>query len=263
MPCPSSWSEEASLGPFSTILPTLWIAEVVMWGIDDEIRWVLEGVVIPETCPMNCLYVPPTLCSRVIQWGHSSSLSCNPGVASSVGLLRQLFRSLTLKDVLQVFFFIAACPVCVQKKTSCQWPEMALSFACSTHHCSWTFSFRRRYRHSYNCRQFLQDGGFVPLIKLLFTKETGKAMLANFFLTACCSRPGPQFALCLWKEFHRPIEPSFEGSILSTVVMEWYNQVLETELCTMVSQSPFHWKRNLVWVEYTHNSLPVSVSASL
>lgn len=58
----------------------------------------------------------------------------------------------------------------------------------------------------------------LPVPHIPYFKETGKAMLANFFLTACCSRPGPQFTLCLWKEYHRPIEPSFEGSIPSTVV---------------------------------------------
>lgn len=50
-----------------------------------------------------------SLCSThtlLLQWGHSSNLNCNPGVTRSVGLLWQLFRSLTLKDGIQVFFLL-------------------------------------------------------------------------------------------------------------------------------------------------------------
>lgn len=92
------------------------------------------------------------------------------------------------------------------------------------------FLFQKAIPHSYNCSQFLQDRVFVPLIKLLFTKETGEAKWANVFwlhvipeqdLSLLCasekSSIGPR---ALFWGFH----PQYSGQ------KERYNQDLETEI---------------------------------
>lgn len=163
-----------------------------------------------------------SLCSThtlLLQWGHSSNLNCNPGVTRSVGLLWQLFRSLTLKDGIQVFLYCCLPCRCPEKDLM---PVVrtgsVLCLFCISH--IWLFLdfLFQKVIPSFLQLQTVSQFPRWSFVPLLFTKETGEAMLANFFLTAYCSRPGPQFALCLWKEFHRPIEPSFEGSIPSKVV---------------------------------------------
>lgn len=41
---------------------------------------------------------------------------------------------------------------------------------------------------------------------------------------------------------------------------EHLNQELETGLCLLCSRDPTLWVKNVVWVEYTHNSLPSSTT---
>ena len=70
--------DDAPSGP-TTILPPTCVIGAVTWGIESEVKRAVEGVQVPYSCPQNRLFVTQGLRSRVLEWGHSSNLSCHPG----------------------------------------------------------------------------------------------------------------------------------------------------------------------------------------
>lgn len=145
-------------------------------------------------------------------------------------LLWQLFRSLALKDGIQVFFFLLLLAVSVSRKWLCPLPVPHIPYFIVPR-----LSLSEGNTIILTTADSFSKMEFLFLWSSCFSQSDRGGHVSQLFLPACCSRPGPQFALCLWKVFHRPTEPSFEGSIQ----MEQYNQDLE-----MVSQSPSHWKRS-------------------
>ncbi len=73
------------------ILPQKLVISVVSWEIESKVRTASEGVTPPPGCPPSRLFVPESLRSDVIRWGHSSKLACHPGVSRSTFLIKQRF----------------------------------------------------------------------------------------------------------------------------------------------------------------------------
>ncbi len=75
---------------------------------------------------------------------------------------------------------------------------------------------------------------------------------------------GPQFVSKLWSEFCRLLGATVSLSSgyhpQSNGQTERANQDLERMLRCVVSQNPSSWSQQLSWVEYAHNSLPVSAT---
>ncbi len=73
---------------------------------------------------------------------------------------------------------------------------------------------------------------------------------------------GPQFVSKFWSEFCRLLGATVSLSSgyhpQSNGQTERANQDLERMLRCVVSQNPSSWSQQLSWVEYAHNSLPVS-----
>lgn len=73
---------------------------------------------------------------------------------------------------------------------------------------------------------------------------------------------GPQFVSKFWKEFCALLGATVSLSSghhpQSNGQTERLNQELETGLQCLVSQNPTTWSKNLIWVEYAHNTLPCS-----
>lgn len=174
-------------------------------------------MVIPEACPGNYLSVPPTLCS--FSGGTLPTSTVIQGWPAQWASYDSCSGPWHSRMVSRFFFYCCLPCLCPEKDLM---PVVrtgsVLCLFCISH--IWLFLdfLFQKVIPSFLQLQTVSQFPRWSFVPLLFTKETGEAMLANFFLTAYCSRPGPQFALCLWKEFHRPIEPSFEGSIPSKVV---------------------------------------------
>lgn len=107
---------------------------------------------------------------------------------------------------------------------------------------------------------------FNPLAKLLLAKETAKLLLQHVFLlhSLPCdivSDRGPQFTAKFWVKF-LGISVSLSSGFhpQSNGQSERLNQELETGLRLLCSWDPAAWGMTVVWVEYTHNSLPSSIT---
>uniref|UniRef100_A0A8C5C6Y7 Gypsy retrotransposon integrase-like protein 1 n=1 Tax=Gadus morhua TaxID=8049 RepID=A0A8C5C6Y7_GADMO len=98
------------------ILPTKVVIGAVTWDIVDKVKRSQAGQPIPSACPDNRLYVPVSLRSQVLQWGHSSRLACHPGVRRTLALLKQRFWWTSIEEDTKEF--IAACQICSQHKTA-------------------------------------------------------------------------------------------------------------------------------------------------
>ena len=108
---------------------------------------------------------------------------------------------------------------------------------------------------------------FVPLPKLPSAKETAEFVLSNVFRLHgfpkdVVSDRGPQFVSKFWKEFCALLGATVSLSSghhpQSNGQTERLNQELEIGLRCLISQNPTTWSKNLIWVEYAHNTLPCS-----
>ncbi|KAG1953738.1 retrotransposable element [Pimephales promelas] len=61
------------------ILPENLFISTFTWEVESKVKKALEGVTPPTRCPPNRFFVPESLRSSVIQWGHCSNVACHPG----------------------------------------------------------------------------------------------------------------------------------------------------------------------------------------
>ncbi len=73
------------------ILPHEQVAVAVTWGVESKVRTALRGTTIPAGCPEGLLFVPESVRTSVLQWGHSSGLACHPGATRICMLIKQRF----------------------------------------------------------------------------------------------------------------------------------------------------------------------------
>ncbi|KAG5857310.1 hypothetical protein ANANG_G00018100, partial [Anguilla anguilla] len=78
---PDALSRQFSLteeGPEQeTILPANCLVAAVGWEVESAVRRALQRE-SPSNVPPNLLFVPKSVRSQVLQWGHSSQLTCHP-----------------------------------------------------------------------------------------------------------------------------------------------------------------------------------------
>ncbi len=115
--------------------------------------------------------------------------------------------------------------------------------------------------------RFSKAAHFIPLPKLPSAKQTAITVVDHVFRIHglpmdVVSDRGPQFVSKFWGEFCRLLGPSVSLSSgfhpQSNGQTERANQDLERVLRCLVTQNPASWSQHLSWVEYAHNSLPVS-----
>ncbi len=115
--------------------------------------------------------------------------------------------------------------------------------------------------------RFSKAAHFIPLPKLPSAKETAVTVVDHVFRIHglpmdVVSDRGPQFVSKFWREFCRLLGASVSLSSgfhpQSNGQTERANQDLERVLRCLVTQNPASWSQHLSWVEYAHNSLPVS-----
>ncbi len=116
--------------------------------------------------------------------------------------------------------------------------------------------------------RFSKAAHFIPLPKLPSARETAVAVIDHILRihglpTDVVSDRGPQFVSKFWSEFccllgatvslSSGYHPQSNGQTRA-------NQDLERMLRCVVSQNLSSWRQQLSWVEYAHNSLPVSAT---
>ena len=74
-----------------TILPTSFLVASLTWEIRATVRQALVTNPDSGSGPPGCSFVPDCARSQVLQWGHTSLVSCHPGVARTLSLLCTCF----------------------------------------------------------------------------------------------------------------------------------------------------------------------------
>ncbi len=117
--------------------------------------------------------------------------------------------------------------------------------------------------------RFSKATHFIALPKLPSARETAVAVIDHIFCIHglpmdVVSDRGPQFVSKFWREFCHLLGATVSLSSgfhpQSNGQTERANQDLERMLRCLVSQNPSSWSQQLSWVEYAHNSLPVSAT---
>ncbi len=108
--------------------PTLWLFCIPngLWGlspgrVESKDRMALRNATVPVGCPESLLFIPKSVQTSVLQWGHSSSLACHPGATCIYWLIEQCFLWPSL--VQDARRFVSACPICAAGKGSNQPPS--------------------------------------------------------------------------------------------------------------------------------------------
>ncbi|KAL0185788.1 hypothetical protein M9458_017458, partial [Cirrhinus mrigala] len=257
-----------------SIIPGRLVVSTLSWEIESKVRTALEGVTPPPGCPPGRLFVPEGVRSDVIRWGHCSNVACHPGVNRTSFLVKQRFwwRSMA-RDIRD---FVLACSACARGKTSNRPPEGLLQ-PLSVPSRPWShiaLDFITALPLSQGntvvltvVDRFSKAAHFIPLPKLPSAKETAVTVVDHVFRihglpNDVVSDRGPQFISRFWKEFCRLLGATVSLSSgfhpQSNGQTERANQDLERVLRCLVTQNPSSWSQQLPWVEYAHNSLPVS-----
>uniref|UniRef100_A0A4W5R6M5 Gypsy retrotransposon integrase-like protein 1 n=1 Tax=Hucho hucho TaxID=62062 RepID=A0A4W5R6M5_9TELE len=244
------------------VLPTAKIVAPISWQVTEP------G---PIGGPANRLFVPKAARSQVLLWGHSSRLTCHPGVGRTLEFIQRKFWWPTIKE--DVDTFVKACPVCCQGKSSHLRPQ-GLLHPLSIPHRPWShisLDFITGLPPSLGnttilviIDRFSKAARFVPLTKLPSAKETAELVINHVFRVFgipqdMVSDRGPQFASRFWKAFCQLIGATASLSSgyhpESNGQTERMNQELETALRCMASNIPSTWSSFIVWAEYAHNTL--------
>ncbi len=256
------------------IVPQKIFVSAVTWEIESKVRTASQGVTPPSGCPPGHLFVPETLRSDVIRWSHCSKVACHPGVSRTMFLIKQRFWWPSMARDIRCF--VLACSVCAVSKTSNR-PSAGLLQPLSVPSRPWShisLDFVTGLPASSGntvvltvVDRFSKAAHFIPLPKLPSARETAVAVIDQVFCvhglpTDVVSDRGPQFVSKFWSEFCRLLGATVSLSSgyhpQSNGQTERANQDLERMLRCVVSQNPSSWSQQLSWVEYAHNSLPVS-----
>ena len=73
------------------ILPSSRLVATLTWEIEERVRTAAQDQPGPSACPPNRLFVPPDLRSEVLQWAHSTQLTCHPGIHRTKDVVQRRF----------------------------------------------------------------------------------------------------------------------------------------------------------------------------
>ena len=86
------------------------------WEIESLIRKAQVTEPDPGNSPPNCLFVPSSVRSQVLVWGHTSRFACHPGVGRTLSLVKRHFWWPAMDADTRAF--VLACTVCARAKSS-------------------------------------------------------------------------------------------------------------------------------------------------
>ena len=260
----------------SPIVPPSCVIGAARWAIESRVREAQATAPDPGTGPPNRLFVPETVRSEVLQWGHSSRLTCHPGANRTLSFLQQMFWWPNMaRDTRE---FVAACSVCARGKSthkppagllrplpipSRPWSHIAVDFVTGLPPSQGNTVILTV------VDRFSKMVHYIPLAKLPSALETANLLVLHVFKLHglpidIVSDRGPQFSSRVWKEFCRAVgaaaslssgfHPQTNGQT------ERANQDLESALRCVASHHPASWSDHLPWVEYAHNALSSSAT---
>lgn len=254
----------------ATILPPSCVIGAVTWEIEDIVKRAQVQEPDPRHPPQSTIYVPSSVRARLIQWFHSSKLSCHPGSSRTTALITCRFWWPSLH--MDVREFVLACSICARNKSTNQppagllqplaipkrpWSHIAIDFVTGLPTSQgMTTIFTIVDRFSKACH-------LVSLRKLPSALQTAQLLVKHVFRLhgiplEILSDRGPQFVSQVWKHFCSALgakvcltsgyHPQSNGQT------ERLNQELEATLRCLTSTNPPDWNKYLPWVEYAHNS---------
>ena len=251
------------------------VVALVRWEIEATIRRAQAQEPDPGGGPANRLFVPTTVRSQVLQWGHSSRLTCHPGVTLTLDFLQRRFWWPSLKE--ETRSFVAACPTCNQGKVPHRppqglllplpiprrpWSHLSMDFVTglppSQGHTTILVVVDR---FSKACR-------CIPLPKLPSAKENAGKVIEHVFRVFGIPQDiitdrGPQFTSRFWRAFCRLLGTTVSLSSgfhpESNGQTERLNQELEATLRCMAANNTC-WTSFLMWAENAHNTLHSSAT---
>ena len=268
-------SEDCSSNPYS-ILPSGRFIAQLSWGIEKVVRDAQLLQPDPGNGPANCLFVPDSVRSQVLQWIHTSPFACHPGYKRTLELLkRHFFWPKMDQDTRE---FVAACTTCARSKASHRapsgllhplpipgrpWSHIAMDFVTGLP------ASRGNTVILTIVDRFSKSVHFVALSKLPTALMTAELLVDHVVRlhgipSDIVSDRGPQFVSRVWKAFCKAMgataslssgyHPQTNGQTERT------NQDLEAALRCMAEANPTTWSSHLTWVEYSHNSLVSSAT---
>ncbi|KAJ7999929.1 hypothetical protein DPEC_G00199500 [Dallia pectoralis] len=94
------FSKEETRKTPETILPLRRVVGALQWGIEGKVRAALRGDPGPGNGTPGRLFVPEGTRPAVLEWGHSSKLTCHPGVARTMSFLRRRFWWPAMEEII-------------------------------------------------------------------------------------------------------------------------------------------------------------------
>ncbi|KAK7907036.1 hypothetical protein WMY93_015648 [Mugilogobius chulae] len=102
--------------PDETILPPSCIIGMAKWEVEKAVQEAQVSHPTPEGCPAGCLFVPPPVRSKVLEWGHDSKIACHPGFHRTLSFIQQRFWWPSMNSDTREY--VSACSVCARNKSS-------------------------------------------------------------------------------------------------------------------------------------------------
>jgi hypothetical protein len=265
--------EDPSTEP-TTILPPACRIATLTWEVESAVRLAQGQQPDPGSGPPNRLFVPDDVRSRVLLWGHSSKLTCHPGITRTLNFIRRRFWWPSMDA--DVRAFVAACATCARNKTSTRprsgllrplpipnrpWSHIALDFVTGLPTSGGNTTILTV------IDRFSKAAHFVALPKLPSSSETADLLVRHVFrLHGIAFDRDPQFTSQVWRAFcvtlgvtpslSSGFHPQYNGQ------SERANQEMEAALRCVSHANPSSWTSQLPWVEYAHNTL-VNASTGL
>ena len=262
--------EKSSVEP-EPIVPASRIIGVVTMNIEAEVKRAQRTEPGPDNCPPDRLFVPNSVRSRVLLWGHTSQFACHPGFHRTFSFLRRRFWWPSMRaDVRE---FVSACATCSRAKASHQppagllrplpvptrpWSHIALDFVTGlppSHGNTAILTVVDRFSKAVH---------LVALPKLPSSAETASLLTEHVYRlhglpSDIVSDRGPQFTSQVWRAFCKEIGATISLSSgyhpQTNGQAERTNQSLESALRCVSALHPTSWSKDLPWVEYSLNAL--------
>lgn len=263
-------SDDPPLSP-DNIVPVSQVVGVTSWDVETAIREAQRAQPDPGNGPPGKLFVPDSVKTRVLLWGHNSKIACHPGQSRTLRLIKNHFWWPSMDS--DVREFVSACQVCSRGKASHQrpsghlhplsvpsrpWSHIAVDFVTGlppSKGNTATLTVVDR---------FSKAAHFIALPKLPSSRETADLLVMHVFRLHgipldIVSDRGPQFTSQVWKSFCNALGATVSLSSgfhpQSNGQAERTNQGLEAALRCVAARDPSAWSDHLPWVEYSHNSL--------
>ncbi|KAK7887001.1 hypothetical protein WMY93_026622 [Mugilogobius chulae] len=262
--------------PDETILPPSCIIGMAKWEVEKAVQEAQVSHPTPEGCPAGCLFVPPPVRSKVLEWGHDSKIACHPGFHRTLSFIQQRFWWPSMNSDTREY--VSACSVCARNKSSHRapagflrplpipqrpWSHIAVDFVTGLPPSGGNTTILTV------VDRFSKSVHFIALPKLPSALETADLLVLHVFRLHgipldIVSDRGPQFTSQVWRAFCRAVGASASLSSgyhpQTNGQTERANQDLEAALRCVTAHHPASWSIYLPWIEYAHNSLVSSAT---